>query len=184
MAEEKVVYGLDVDTIWQELEADLNKEDEVLEYHAILQQDNRRVLFDIDIDLGGGFESGMSVTTFNSYLYNRDSFRFAIHKQGFVDEIGKFFGMQDVVLGYKEFDDHFIVKTNDEARAALIFADEETRATLTALPDLSFGIVHYLLEAGNGKAPFLELRIEDSITDPSLLKRIYTVFFNVLVQVD
>lgn len=182
LSEEKIFSAVDEDVLWKQVTEDLAGVQDLLEYHVVLQQEGRRVLLDIDVDLGGGFDSGTASTTFSSYLYSRDNFRFAIHKQNFLDEIGKFFGMQDIVLGYPEFDKRFVVKTNDESRCALLFADPGLRATLVSLPELSFGVVQYLLQPDDGKAPFLELRIEDGIPDPALLRKIYHAFYKILEQ--
>ncbi len=184
MPEERIISGLNEDAIWHQVNADFLINPDPLGYHVVLQQESRRVLLDMDIDLGGGFESGSAFTTFSSYLFGRDAFRFAIHREGFLDEIGKFFGMQDVALGFGDFDKRFVVKTNDEAKTIELFSDAELRYTLTSLPDLSFGIVQYLLESTDDKAPFLELRIEDGITDPDILRKAYHSFFSILEKLD
>ncbi len=184
MIEERVISGPDEESIWQQVNADLLNEPDLLQYHVVLRQGDRRVLLDIDIDLGGGFEGGYASTTFSSYLYSRDNFRFAIHNEGFIDEIGKFFGMQDVVLGFDEFDKKFIVKTNDEAKVSLLFSDADVRKTLQELPGLTFGIVQYLLKEEEGKVPFLELRIEEGLTDAVQLRNVYHAFFSVLMKLD
>ncbi|MCS6862251.1 MAG: hypothetical protein NZT92_18255 [Abditibacteriales bacterium] len=46
-------------------------------------------------------------------LPHNSSFRCEISPQGFLQEIGKFFGLQDIEVGYRPFDDHFIVKSDD-----------------------------------------------------------------------
>lgn len=179
MSEEKLFSGADEEALWLDVSRDLASAPALLEYHAILQQAHRRVLLDIENDPGGGFESGYAYTSFTSYLFSRDAFRFAIHQQSFVDEVGKFFGMEDASLGYADFDRVFIVKTNDPEKCTLLFQDEQTRAVLQELPSCSFGIVHYALEQGD-EAPFLELRIAESITDPQNLRYIYHAFCLVL----
>lgn len=184
MEQEHIISGETEDQIWSQLNSDFITNKDLLDYHVVLDQSGRRVVLDIGIDLGGGFESGSAFTTFSSYLYSRDAFRFSIHKQGVIDEIGKFFGMQDAVLGYAEFDEKFIVKTNSELKTATLFADNQLRRILLAYEDLSFGIVDYALEENNEKAPFLELKIQAGITDPALLREIYTVFMRVLHNLD
>jgi hypothetical protein len=46
-------------------------------------------------------------------LYHSPTFRCEIYPEGFFQEIGKFFGMQDIEVGYRMFDDHFVVKSDD-----------------------------------------------------------------------
>lgn len=184
MNQERIIEGETEEQVWAQVKADYSDTKDLLDYHVILDQAGRRVVLDIGIDLGGGFESGSAYTTFSSYLYSRDEFRFSIHKQGVIDEIGKFFGMQDAVLGYLEFDEKFIVKTNSELKTATLFADDQLRQILLAYEDLSFGIVDYALEENNEKAPFLELKIQAGITDPDLLREIYRVFVRAVQILD
>ncbi|WP_069658598.1 hypothetical protein [Arcticibacter eurypsychrophilus] len=184
MQEERTIAGETEDQIWNQVNADFSPSNDLLDYHVVLDQAGRRILLDMGIDLGGGFESGSAYTTFSAYLYGRSPFRFSIHKQGFIDEIGKFFGMQDVVLGYLEFDEKFIVKTNSEVKAVEVFADEKVRKVLLSYQDLDFGIVEYAMENSTEKAPFLELKIKAGITDPILLREIYSAFYLVIQTID
>jgi len=176
MEQEHIISGETEEQVWNQVNTGFVANKDLLDYHVVLDQSGRRILLDIGIDLGGGFESGSAYTTFSAYLYSRDAFRFSIHKQGFIDEIGKFFGMQDAVLGYLEFDEKFIVKTNSELKTATLFADDQLRRILLDYEDLSFGIIDYALEETDEKVPFLELKIQAGITDPELLREIYTVF--------
>jgi|GEM_PF-4888256 len=52
-----------------------------LEYSAIIVQGRRKTILDIDIDLGGGFESGYETTTLSAPLLNTPVCRFAIHEE-------------------------------------------------------------------------------------------------------
>ena len=45
---------------------------------------------------------------------NPKKYRLNVYEQGPISTIGKYFGMQDVVIGHPEFDKEYIVKTNDE----------------------------------------------------------------------
>lgn len=184
MQTERIISGENEEIVWQQVNADFQREPDPFQYHITLQQGERRILLDIDIDPGGGIEAGFAFTTFGAYLYNRNDFRFAIHTKGFIDEIGKFFGMQDIVLGYSEFDEKFIVKTNEEGKTATLFADASIRETLESLPALTFGIVHYVMKDSGDKVPFLELKMDTGITDPLKLRQIYHAFYSVLTKLD
>ncbi|MCY7422522.1 MAG: hypothetical protein LH478_12360, partial [Chitinophagaceae bacterium] len=127
----RVIKGETEDEIWQQVRSDFEGED-LLGYNALLEGANHIVELDIDIDLGGGFEGGYEITRFISKLPVADDFKFALHKEDFLDEIGKFFGMQDIKLGYVDFDKHVIVKTNDEARIKELFSDEQLRLFVQA----------------------------------------------------
>jgi hypothetical protein len=181
--EEKVISASNETLLWEKLTADFIADPDPVEYHAVLEQDERRVLLDIFNNHAVGFEA-VAYTSFNSYLYSRSNFRFSIHHQGFTDEIAKLFGMQDIVLGFKDFDEKFIIKTNDESKITTMLAGPELRNTLMSIPSLTFEIVEYTLENADGKAPFLELKAGKSITDPIQLRKIYHAFLECLKTIE
>lgn len=179
MQKEIIVSGTDPGNTWQEIAEDLKVLSSASECHLVLIREDRRILTDIVTA-----ESGPASTTLSSYLYNRDDFRFSIHTKGLADEIGKFFGMEDLVLGFSTFDEKFIVKTNGEERTAALFSDANIRQVFESLPDLSLGIIHYLTENAEGKVPFLELKINAAITYPEVLREIFDVYSGVLTKLD
>lgn len=180
MNNENLIKGNSEDEIWQQITEEFNQNPDPLEFTAVIQHQGHRIILDIDIDLGGGFESGYETTTLTAPLATLTDFRFAIHEEHFTDEIGKFFGMQDVVLGYKEFDEKLVVRTNDETKVKEIFADESVRAVFQSLENFSFGIHTHHPAHSTQKEPFLELIIETGITDINKLQTIYRAFFSVL----
>jgi len=187
MQEERIISGHNEEEVWRQLQQDLTQNSDLLQYRAQINQQNKIIHLDIDIDLGGGFEGGYATTIFSAAFRNRDRFRFAIHEEGFFDDLGKFFGMQDVVIGYPDFDKAFIIKTNDESRVRTIFTDDEARNVLLTLKDFTFEIV--LTEPDNdvdeeGNDSMLELVIEEGITDPVILRKLYRVFFGTLTLID
>jgi hypothetical protein len=182
MQEPRHITGHNEDQVWEQLEKELTQTTDLLQYRAVIEQQNKTVLLDIDIDLGGGFEGGFATTILSARFPNPDGFRFALHEEGFFDDLGKFFGMQDVQVGNPEFDQRILVKTNDEARIRTILTDQNTRQVLQSLRDFTFEIVlpDEDLESNDST---LELIIEDGITDPVRLRQIYHVFFGILEMV-
>jgi hypothetical protein len=111
-------------------------------------------------------------------------FRFAAHEEHFTDEIGKFFGMQDVKVGFPELDDHLIIKTNNESKVKTIFSDPVVIPIFTTLKDFDFGIRLHSVEGDSQKQAFLELNIEDGITDIKTLRELYHAFGAVLDRLE
>lgn len=174
MNETRIISGSSEDELWLQVTSDLSAAD-VFEYDVILQQANRPVELNIDIDLGGGFEGGFELTTLKAPLTSTGDFRFALHKEHFLDEIGKFFGMQDVVTGYPGFDKHVVVKTNNEEKIKSIVADEGFRAFIQSLEeDFTFGTTTH------DHKQLLEFTIEKGVTDPVMLRAMYHQFYAVL----
>jgi len=54
-------------------------------------------------------------------------FIFSLYREKPLHQISKAFGMQDIVLGAKDFDSHFIVKSNNEAVLRQIMIDAKLR---------------------------------------------------------
>jgi hypothetical protein len=94
-----------------------------------------------------------------------------------MDRIGKFFGSEDVELGYPEFDKLLVVKTNDKDALHAVFSDQFVRETFRELKEFSLEIVVH--EDGN-PSHSLEFVIDRAITDVEELKRIFTAFAAVL----
>lgn len=175
-----VIKGASEDEIWQQINTQFLQNPEPLGYTAVIEQGGYKIVLDIDIDLGGGFESGYETTSLTCQLPTATPFRFAIHEEHFTDEIGKFFGMQDVVLGYDEFDKKLIIKTNDPDKLRQVFSHESVRSVILQLENFVLGITtHHVADSGN-KEPFLELTIERGITEVALLRQVYHAYFSVL----
>jgi hypothetical protein len=184
MNNENFISGSTEEEIWQQVKAQLLKDPELLEYIAIIIHDGRKIIINIDIDLGGGFESGYETTTFTAPLQTNPEFRFAIHEEHFTDEIGKFFGMQDLVIGYKEFDEKLIIKSNDKAKTRKLFASPSVRSVFENLSNFTFGIATHHANEPHKKDAYLELNIESGITDPDQLRELYSAFYSVLTALD
>ena len=183
MQSPKVIKGNTEDEIWQQITADLSNQTEILEYEALIDQGDKQIVLDIDIDLGGGFESGYESTMLRAPLHIDQDFRFAVHDEGFIDEVGKFFGMQDVETGYEEFDKATLIKSNDEEKVKALFADASVRRVMQSLDDYTFGIIMHHTNHDE-KGPFLELYINTAITDAADLRQIYHAFYTVLNLLD
>ena len=169
----KIITGETDDEIWQKIEADLRHTPNLLQYDAILDRQGKQVVFIIDIDPGGGFESGYATTQFIALLNDR-TFELSIRKQGFLQEAGKLFGLQDIIVGNQDIDKKFIIRSNNEAIVKKIFATNAIGELLPSLDDIS---LHTSLKEdydGNSRS-YLEMSMEDGITDTVMLRKMYTV---------
>ena len=183
MTATKQITGSTTDEIWQQVSADLSGND-IYNYDVLLVQDGRKVELVIDIDLGGGFEGGYAITSFTAPVSPAHDFRFALHHQELIDATGKFFGMEDVVIGYPEFDEALIIKTNDRERTHRIFSDINVRKLFQSLDSFTLHLTHHHLAGQIEKVPFLELSIEEGITDPAVLRNVYEAFYMVLSGIE
>ncbi|GEO07723.1 hypothetical protein [Segetibacter aerophilus] len=184
MDKDNIVRGTTEEEIWQQVSNQFAQNPDPLEYKVVIEHGNQQIVLDIDIDLGGGFESGYETTSFTAPLHASTDFRFAIHQEHFTDEIGKFFGMQDVEIGYEEFDKKVIIKTNDKDKVRNVFADPSVRTVIQNLENFTFAITTHHSSAGAENKPFLELIIETGITDLDKLRSIYSAYHFVLTKLE
>jgi hypothetical protein len=126
--------------LWAQVAADLDRLDSPLEYQAQLQQGPYQAGLDIDVDPGGGFEGGYTITTLHVRVPGHPALRFALYEQTWVQQLGKLLGQEDVILGYPELDDAFIINTNDVAALQALLADPELRRTLLRFPTLHLNL--------------------------------------------
>jgi len=162
---------------WKRIEEALSDAD-ILDYSEVIVEDGKEITLNIDVDLGGGFEGGFASTALSAVLPHNTLFRFAVHREDFIDEIGKFFGMQDVKVGYVDFDKKMIIKTNDEEKVKSLFSSDEIRSTLLDLSNFSLGIHSH--NVSHSRESFLELVIDDAVTDITLIKKLHHCFLLVL----
>ncbi|HTB51844.1 MAG TPA: hypothetical protein VK718_03640 [Ferruginibacter sp.] len=179
--ETKMIAANTEETVWKKITADLAVDNPPLEYHVVIYQDAKKVFLDIDIDPGGGFESGYESTMLRASLPDLEGFKFALHHENFIDKVGKLFGMQDVVIGYPEFDKELIIKTNDAIKVKSIFKDKSARQVFQSLSEFT---LHTNTKTNDNDTDFLELVIERGILDTAELRDIYAAFVTVLSAID
>jgi hypothetical protein len=85
-------------------------------------------------------KSSITYTRMRAPYVNPNGFQFNIYREGFFSSIGKKLGMQDVTVGYPQFDEDFIIKGNDEAKLRRLFASAKIRELITAQPDINFSV--------------------------------------------
>lgn len=168
------------DQLWQQLEADLAQSEDALEYEAVLQHGPHTFALDIDVDLGGGFESGYETTTFSAALDNPSQFRFGFHHQSFLDNMGKFLGMQDIEIGDPIFDAAVVVKSSDETKVRALLADEALRTALTGLENFTLELNLPSAIDSDHEHSKLTLTVEEAVTEPARLRSLFDVFLQVL----
>jgi hypothetical protein len=177
----KIIKGNTEQEVWAEIEKNLNI-DEVDHYQVLIKQGDKDIEFIVDIDLGGGFEGGSQYAMLRSSVSVDSNFKFAIHNEDFIDEVGKFFGMQDVETGYEELDKHLVIKTNDENKVRRIFASDTVRNILIALDSFHCGIRTH--NDDGAQQHFLELYVNENVDDLLVLKSLYKVFYNLLIAIE
>lgn len=170
--------GTTEEEIWHQVAYDMANEKELLSYSALLKQHNTQIYFDVDVDLGGGFEGGISSTTFMAPVPAHVFLRFTLHEQGWLDEIGKIFGLQDTELGYPDLDEAFIIKTNQPDTLKKILADPALHQMLLKHKNCELK----LTEDETGAETILTFTKDEAILHIAELREIYRMLYGLLQQ--
>ncbi|TWH58367.1 hypothetical protein DesLBE_2682 [Desulfitobacterium sp. LBE] len=132
--------------------------------------------------------TGKTSTTYTRmrapYL-NKDGFKFRIYRKGIFSNIGKLLGLQDIEVGYPEFDDQFIIKGNDRDKLVSLFSNSRIRKLIEIQPDISLEVKD---DEGWFGSEFPEgvdelyFQVPGIIKDMDRLKTLYFLFAEVLNQ--
>jgi hypothetical protein len=114
---------------------------------------------------------------------NQDGFRFKIYRRGLFEGLRKFFGGQDIQVGYPDFDDDFIIKGNNPLKVVQLFANPKIRQLIQAQPQILFEVKD---DEGWFSAKFPEgvdelyFQVSGTIKDVARLKLLYDLFAETL----
>ena len=85
-------------------------------------------------------KSSTTYTRIRAPYVNKDNFRFTIYRENVFGKIGKLFGMQDIQVGYPEFDKRYIIKGNIDYKVRMLFANPRIRELILFQPNIHFQI--------------------------------------------
>ena len=123
----KHIVAEDLNGIIEQVSQDFASGISLHDYHVMCQLGKHYIKLDISSSPGGGEEGGYETTSINTALLSETDFRFILYPEDFMITIGKLFGLQDIKLGYPEFDKNVVVKTNDEAKLKSVLEGEGAR---------------------------------------------------------
>ncbi len=66
-------------------------------------------------------------------FFSPDNLKLTLTPQGIIDNIGKLFGSQDIIIGESQFDKKFMIKGNDEYKIQELFSDKSIQELLLEL---------------------------------------------------
>jgi hypothetical protein len=141
-------------------------------------------LITLDTYVVSNGKSSTTYTQMRAPFENNDGFRFVIYKRNVFHDIGKFFGMKDVEVGYPDFDRDYIIQGNDEFRLKKLFENDRIRKLIQEQPMIR-------LEVKPEKRGFrksrqgndmLYFRVVGVIKDKDRLKKLFDLFAETLDQ--
>jgi hypothetical protein len=124
-------------------------------------------------------------TRLRAPFVNPEGFRFTVSRRGLFSGIGRMLGIQDVEVGFPEFDEAFVIKGSDESRLRYLFANGRIRELLSAQKDVKFSVKD---DEGWFGTKFpegvdeLEFVAHGVIKDLDRLKQLYELFAETLAE--
>lgn len=128
-------------------------------------------------------KSSITYTRMRAPFVNLNNFYFKIYRTGIFSGLGKLLGMEDINIGYEEFDDDFIIKSNSEEKVKQLFSSSRIRGLIQEQPQINLEIKD---DEGFFKAHFPEgvdelyFQVTGVIKDIDRLKDLYELFAEVL----
>ena len=130
----KEIFGPSKEEIWrqfsEEIDADFIDNGFWKGKKIVAKFENWTVTLDTYTQSSG--KSSTTYTRIRAPYVNKDGFNFKIYKSGLFSSIGKVFGMQDVEIGYPEFDEDFIIKGNDKTKLKELFSSDKIRELIVS----------------------------------------------------
>ncbi len=181
MDEKKRFAGTSPEDAWQNFTTEVTWQESPANYRAVIHTGTHDVELETVSSPSGGEEGwGFGRTTLRAELPAQTAFRFEIVPEDVFNRIGKLFGMQDVVLGYPEFDKKVLVKTNDEQKLKSILEDSTIREVFQNLS----GYTLHIDKHEGGEGDHLHLIIQHAVISPAELQMIFDVFHRVLLALE
>lgn len=122
-------------------------------------------------------------TRMRAPFVNRDGFRFTVYPSNLLTNIAAFAGMQDVSIGDPAFDDEYVVKANDEAKARALLSSRRLRDLVRAQQSIHLSVKD---DEGWFGASFpdgvdeLYFQVTGEVKDLERLKLLYELFAETL----
>ncbi len=88
----------------------------------------------------GHTTNSTTYTRMRAPYVNKDGFRFTIYRKSIFSGLGKLLGMQDVEVGFPDFDEAFVIKGNDEGKLRALFANPRIRQLIEMQPSVHFTV--------------------------------------------
>ena len=124
-------------------------------------------------------------TRMRAPFINKDGFRFKISRKGIFSGLGKLFGMEDIEVGFPQFDEDFIIQGNNPVKLQDLFANSKIRELVEVQPNILFQVKD---DEGWFGAEFPEgvdelyFQVPGVIKDLERLKTLFDLFAEVLNQ--
>lgn len=130
------IFGPSKKEMWQELSKQIGSE---FVEGGIFKGDKvvahiKKWIITLDTYTVSDGKTSTTYTRMRAPYVNRDGIRFKIYKSGIFSGIGVALGMQDIEIGFPEFDKDFVIKGNDEQKLKELLGSKRIRELIELQP--------------------------------------------------
>ncbi|MGI9470753.1 MAG: hypothetical protein ACR2NZ_04405 [Rubripirellula sp.] len=136
------VFGPSKDEIWSQLAAEIGGEhigDGTMKSGGVRCR-HRQWEFVLDTCVINSGQGTTQYTRMRAPFINKDGLYVKLYRKDFLTGIRSFFGMHDIEIGDKYFDDQFIIKGNDAAKIRALLGDGTLKRLIDLQPRISLEI--------------------------------------------
>jgi hypothetical protein len=105
---------------------------------VLLHHDEWTLTLDTYTESSG--DNSTTYTRIRAPYVNANGFQFEVYREGLFSGLGRTFGMQDVEVGYTEFDRDFVIKGNCESQLRSLFANATIRDLMHCQPRIRYEV--------------------------------------------
>ena len=188
------IFGKNYEAVWRQFSAENNGTYIVGKYDNLdsveINYSNHKIVFDqyIHCQVVGGTSYETEYTRIRLEFKSNDNLQLRLTKQGFIDNIGKLFGVQDIQIGDKAFDKRFMIKGTDEFKVQTLFSKEIIKDLILAQSDIHLqildkeGIFKEPIQEGNVMLYYISETEVKEIGQLNSLLKLYTTLVDQLTK--
>jgi hypothetical protein len=192
----KLVFGQDDDAFWRQFSIENNGTYIIGEYDNLNSVEitylNHKIIFDnyIRYQVIGTQSFDTKFTRVRLEFKSPDELIFKLTRQGLIDSIGKLFGIQDIQINDKEFDNQFIIKGNDETKIKTIFSDQTIQNLILLQKDIQLQILYKVgifdepVEDGNAMLYYISETTIKQTEQLDLLLKLFKALIDVITKLN
>ncbi|MFH1074395.1 MAG: DUF3137 domain-containing protein [Candidatus Firestonebacteria bacterium] len=128
--------------------------------------------------------SGTIHTRFRAPFFNNERLSVKIFPKGKYNNVLKFSGMQDIIVGHKEIDDKYIIQGNNKVLLEGLFVNNALRELLMEQEDILIQVKEdesWFKESIKEPVDELYVEVPYLIKNPGQLEAVYTIFADILI---
>ncbi|MCI5057943.1 MAG: hypothetical protein MRY83_17650 [Flavobacteriales bacterium] len=138
----RALFGPSKDEIWGQIANDIGGEfiDRGFWKVDLLRYKHKEWELILDTYTTGSGKNRRTYTRMRAPFINKDGFEFTIYKETIFSGIGRFLGMQDIIIGDDFFDKEFVIKSNSEDRIKVFLNDQRLKELFIQQPQVHLEI--------------------------------------------